>query len=78
MASLSQRLLHTSLPHRMGPRMAVRYISNPTSAQLALSARNLIQSPEDSTTTEPERRFQPNQVCQAMSITCSSLKSERR
>ena len=64
MTSLSQRLLHTSLPHRiLAARSGVRCIStNPTQSELALQARNLIRETADENVAEPSRKFEANQV----------------
>ena len=70
MTSLSQRLLHTSLPHRLCTKLGVRSFSvsssnfnqNPTPSDLAHQARLLIQDAPEAV-VEPERKFQANQVC---------------
>lgn len=69
MTSLSQRLLHTSLPHRLYTQLGVRSFSvssanfnqNPTPSDLAHQARLLIQDAPEAV-VEPERKFQANQV----------------
>jgi hypothetical protein len=73
MTSLSQRLLHTSLPHRLYTKLGVRSFSvsssnlnqNPTPSDLAHQARLLIQDAPEAV-VEPERKFQANQVCQSL------------
>lgn len=64
MSSLSQRLLHTSLPHRiLAARSGVRCITtNSTQSELALQARNLIRDTADENVAEPTRKFEANQV----------------
>jgi hypothetical protein len=64
MTSLSQRLLHTSLPHRLlASKAAVRCIStNPTPSEMALQARNLIRDASNENVAEPTRKFEVNQV----------------
>ena len=73
MTSLSQRLLHTSLPHRIYTKLGARSFSvsssnfnqNPTPSDLAHQARLLIQDAPEAV-VEPERKFQANQVCSSL------------
>ena len=83
MTSLSQRLLHTSLPHRIYTQLGVRSFSvsssnsnqNPTPSDLAHQARLLIQDAPEAV-VEPERKFQANQVCLSTHTLFSSLCSQ--
>lgn len=63
MTSLSQRLLHTSLPHRLASRTFVRHASTPPSSGVPdhrALARDLIRAPEED--PNPIRPFESNQV----------------